>query len=661
MSAALRYRPEIDGLRALAVLAVMLFHAGNRAFPGGYVGVDIFFVISGFLITSIISKEVDNKQFSFAHFYERRIRRIFPALYFLLLSVLLAGLVFLTPPELRNLGQSVFATVAFAGNIFFYFKSGYFDPDGETQPLLHMWSLGVEEQFYIFFPVFLLLVSQWGRRWLIPLLATILVASLVASVAKSTSDPAGVFYLPHFRGWELLVGCILALWMRAGFFADGVSKPTSYLLEFFALACIAIPVLGYNADTPFPGLTAIPPVLGTAILIAVSRAHTPVGRLLAWKPMTLIGLISYSAYLWHQPLLVIARLRTGFELATWQANLLCLAALGFAYVSWRYVERPFRDSNFLARRQVFLFAAITSALIAGMGLALHFGKGLPHRFESRALQLAATAELSPKRGACHAEAWNQLTAQSACRYGGADTSWAVLGDSHGVELGYALSQALEPSGKGIVHLTYSACPPLLREKVEGTGCTQWLRSTTDWLADNEEIRNVVIVFRHSQYLLGPIRTPLGGADIFHPPFLRSVPPELAKRAYWEDFAQLVGRIAEDGRRVFVVTTVPELPRNPMDYVYTGRWPFLSSVKASIPMDGVRKRQSEVRQNLQRIVSSTRGTVLIDTNEALCDKQGCAVIADSEVLYFDDNHLSLPGAARVVESQLGPYLPSGISR
>lgn len=658
MSVGLKYRPEVDGLRAVAVVAVMLFHAGNSAFPGGYVGVDIFFVISGFLITSIISKEVDQGTFSFASFYERRIRRIFPALYFLLLSVTVAGLVLLTPPELRDLGQSVFATVAFAGNIFFYFKSGYFDPDGEAQPLLHMWSLGVEEQFYIFFPVLLLIVSRWARRWLIPLLAAILAGSVIASIALIESQPSGVFYLPHFRAWELILGCILALWMRSDAIVHRLSKTSTVLLETFGLALIALPVMLYNSDTVFPGLTATPPVLGTAILIAVSRHDTPIGRVLAWRPMVLIGLVSYSAYLWHQPLLVFARLRTGFELPTWQANFICVAAMVLAYVSWRFVERPFRDRDFLSRRGLFALAALTSTVVGGAGLALHFSNGLPQRFSDRAEMLARSAELSPKRALCHADPSNPLTVRNACRYGGQDTKWAVLGDSHGIELGYALSQSLEKRGKGLVHLTYSGCAPVLREEVANPGCTEWLRATVDWLAGADHIQNVVVVFRHSQYLQGPIHPPLGAPEEFHPPFLRSVSAEVATAAYWEDFADLIGRVTRDGRRVFVVVTVPELPRDPMNFAYVGRWPFLSGEQFEIPLDLVGKRQDDVRNNLQRIVAAHPGAVLIDPNNALCDEKQCAVIKDNELLYFDDNHLSLAGAARVVESEFRPHFDNG---
>lgn len=288
------YRPDIDGLRAVAVLGVILYHFEVWPFSGGFVGVDVFFVISGYLITGIIANDLQADRFSILTFYQRRVRRILPALVACVAATSVAGLFILLPNELQDLGQSLIATALFASNIYFWSQSGYFAPAADTQPLLHTWSLAVEEQFYIAFPLILAAVWRWNRRALVPTLLVLALLSLGVSAYQVQQAPQAAFYLSIGRGWELLVGSLIALCRSH---LDKVPATCAWL----GLAAIVASLVGYNEQMPFPGLAALLPCLGAAAII-VSAPGTMVGNFLSSSPMRGIGLISYSLYLWHWPI-----------------------------------------------------------------------------------------------------------------------------------------------------------------------------------------------------------------------------------------------------------------------------------------------------------------------------------------------------------------------
>lgn len=300
----LAYRPEIDGLRAVAVLPVILFHAGVTQMSGGYVGVDVFFVISGFLITGILVRELDAGQFSLLGFYERRARRILPALFLVLSVTGIFGAFVMLPYELAALGRGLVAVIFFMSNVLFWRESGYFAAASELNPLLHTWRLAVEEQYYILFPLLLWACWRWFPRGVIPLLVLATIGSLVLAELLSVRMPSANFYLLPTRAWELLAGSLTAIYLLrrsapGGWLAEGLSVG--------GLAAIIFAILTYASATPFPSLWALAPVLGTVAIIVGANSGTMVGRLLSTTPFVGIGLISYSAYLWHQPLFAFAR------------------------------------------------------------------------------------------------------------------------------------------------------------------------------------------------------------------------------------------------------------------------------------------------------------------------------------------------------------------
>ncbi len=374
----MNYRREIDGLRAIAIVPVVLFHAGFTSFSGGYVGVDVFFVISGYLLTTIIYGEIVQNRFSILKFYERRIRRIMPALVLVILVCLPPAMFWMLPWQLMEFGRSVMAVSLFSSNFFFWSESGYFAPVAESKPLLHTWSLAVEEQFYVFLPLFLILVWRYGKKALLALILIGAFASLLLAEWGWRFSPNAAFYLLPTRAWELLAGSAVAVVLL-----DFEPKPgtRTELASLVGLALILYSIFVFDDYTPFPSLWTGLPVLGTAIIILFCRSQSLIGRLLGTPLCVGIGLISYSAYLWHQPLFAFARLAHWSEIGFGPIVMIALGLLSFflAWASWKFVEGPFRDKTFSAK-QIFRFFAIASVSLLSLGLVAHASNGLPGRF-----------------------------------------------------------------------------------------------------------------------------------------------------------------------------------------------------------------------------------------------------------------------------------------
>lgn len=372
------YRREIDGLRALAVLPVILFHAGFSTVSGGFVGVDVFFVISGFLITSIIVEELAAGKFTLAGFYERRARRILPALFFVLLACLPFAWWLLLPAELVDFGKSVMAVAVSASNLLFWLQTDYFAATAEQIPLLHTWSLAVEEQYYLVFPLIMVLAWGLGKRWLVVVLALVALLSLAWSEWLWRSSVEANFYLIPSRAWELMVGALAAFYLQNKVLVtNGIM---AQIASVFGLVLLGYAVFFFDEGMPFPSVYALVPTLGAVLLIVFATPATWVGQLLVIRPLVWVGLISYSAYLWHQPVFVFARLQALEEPSVGLMAGLCVITLGLAWFSWRFVEQPFRDRYRFTRTQIFSGAVIGSALFIALGAGLVWTEGLASRF-----------------------------------------------------------------------------------------------------------------------------------------------------------------------------------------------------------------------------------------------------------------------------------------
>jgi len=362
----MQYRSEIDGLRALALIPVIFFHAGFEVFSGGFVGVDVFFVISGYLITSILIEDLENKRFSILYFYERRARRILPALFLVILICIPFAFFLMTPYQIKDFSQSLIAVSLFASNIFFQRKNDYFSPNAEEAPLIHTWSLAVEEQYYLLFPIFLIIAWRYKRNkifWIIILLAII---SLLISELRSNSSETANFYMTTSRAWELFAGSISAFIFQK----KGLQKNNTFAL--LGLAMIMFSIFAYNEKTPFPSAYTLLPVLGTVIIVLYATTGTLVAKLLSTKAFVGIGLISYSAYLWHQPIFAFARIESIDSPSFTLMVILSFASIVFAYISWRYIEKPFRNKKIITQRKIFNYAIFGIIFLICIGLAGYY-------------------------------------------------------------------------------------------------------------------------------------------------------------------------------------------------------------------------------------------------------------------------------------------------
>jgi peptidoglycan/LPS O-acetylase OafA/YrhL len=377
----MRYRPEVDGLRAIAVVSVILFHAGFSLFSGGYIGVDIFFVISGYLITTIIISELEKGAFSLIAFYDRRIRRIIPALFVVLLLTFFVAWFWLLPSDMLEFLKSVLAVISFSSNFFFWQQTNYWNIASELKPLLHTWSLAVEEQFYILYPPAIMILWRYKKKLVLPSFLVLSGISLFIAQWAAYNEPVAGFYLLPTRSWELLIGANIAiafLYHRQLIDKLRSNKLADEILGWVGIWLIGYSVFKFQSTTPFPSAYALLPTLGTGFIL-LSSSNTMVGRLLGIKPLVGIGLISYSAYLLHQPLFAFARYIAPKELD--QYVLLGLVFLNFflAYFSWKFIENPFRNKEIVSKKNVFRFFAIGIVVLVSVGVAGYLSNGFDQR------------------------------------------------------------------------------------------------------------------------------------------------------------------------------------------------------------------------------------------------------------------------------------------
>lgn len=616
------YRADIDGLRAIAILPVLLFHAHVSGFSGGYVGVDIFFVISGFLITGIIAREVDEGRFSIIRFYERRARRIMPALGVMLVAVLAGAAWLYLPGDFESVPKSALAATLFISNIFFFTETGYFAGGADTKPLLHTWSLAVEEQFYIGFPILLMLVARFIPRHRIAIVGGIAALSLAIAIALQRDTSGFAFYMLPPRAWELFTGALLALgaipavrprWLREGIALAG-------------LAAIGFAVHYYDRDTLFPGITAMLPVVGAAAIIHCAPG-TLTGRLLSLRAMTWVGLISYSLYLWHWPLIVLTEYATDAELSGARAVIVILAAFAAAVLSWRFVEQPFRDPRRVSQRRIFLLTGGAMAALCAIALAMIAAGPWPTRFSPQVLALAAgSSDVSPYRAQCHDV---DMRGATPCTLGAANMPPdAILwGDSHGVELAYALSEAARTHNRALIQRTTSSCPPV--EGYDAPRDPRCARTNTAVLKAIHADRSLRHVFLAAYWANETFNTPAFAAQV----------------------DSTIAALVADGRKVTVFGPVPpqdfNVPRELAHFARDNR------IETAMGNDAAKVRASTARLLAIFAKWQARGVVLIDPVDTLCVTGRCDIIRDGKPLYFDSHHLSVAGARLLVRSG-APY-------
>lgn len=613
------YRRDIDGLRAIAILPVLFYHAKVGLFPGGYIGVDVFFVISGYLIAGIIAREIDDGRFSLLKFYERRARRIMPALMVVLVLTLCAAAYVYFPGDFKKVPPSALMTLAFVSNVGFFMETGYFAGGAETMPLLQTWSLAVEEQFYIGFPLLLILIARFmpTRRFMI--IAVIALISFSIAVATQSDGTGSAFYLLPARAWELFVGALLATsaipkiatrWLREG-------------IAFLGLAAIAYAALFFTHTTTFPGVNALFPVLGSAALIH-SAQRTVTGRLLETAPLVGVGLISYSLYLWHWPLIVFTEYIVGQKLSGMQSAAVILVSLIAAFLSWRFVERPFRSSTAFDRAAIFKWTGGSIAIAATFSLGLMATDGWPSRFLPQTLRLdAARGDISPARDICMTGQIGGLRPE--CSLGAAVAPTAILwGDSHGAELAWALSENFAKRGASLMQRTRGSCPPILgyQTTASGAGCVDFNQNVFETIQANKDLKTVILVAVWA-----------GGAY---------EGPEDVKR-----LDQTIRRLRALNRKVILIGAVPpqsfNVPRHLAKLAQAGK----PTTEIAVLRPEFPKQTAWLRARYPRWRSL--GVTIVEPAEILCKGENCAIARAGQPLYFDAHHLSLSGARLIAGS------------
>jgi peptidoglycan/LPS O-acetylase OafA/YrhL len=638
------YRSDIDGLRALAVLAVLFYHLGLTGFSGGYIGVDLFFVISGFLITRQILRETAEGAFSLLSFYERRVRRLVPALLLMLAVSLAVGAALLLPQDFTYLARNAASAGAFISNFSYWMQVDYFHGDAKTRVLLHTWSLGVEEQFYLTFPLMLLFCLKYGRSFMVRMVLALALISFFACIWVSSIDHATAFYLLPFRAWEFLIGALLAM----GAIGSIKAQMHRQIAAMAGLLLITLSIVMFDDTTSFPAANALLPCLGTALLIH-SGADTPVGRLLSTEPMRFVGRISYSVYLWHWPLIVFANYVVIRPLTLFENLALAAVSLSLGYLSWRFVEQPFRAQ--VAHKSswsVLKLAGMTTAVICGIASLIYVERGLPDRFQDRTVKLASyTGSMNPKSDKC-GDVKLQLAPQSTCTIGDdRKTNSMLWGDSHAGTLFGAL-QNIGDEGQGIIYGATPQCPPLY-EMGTSKECLEGNRRRLDYVLSHPEIDTVIIAARWSLYLDGRL-TSMGDAETNNGvPVLMNgeeVPYPLfsneARDAFRSGLGRLVKQLLAADKKVVLVYPVPEtgfdIPSTLALMNNRGQDPASFTTPRAEYVD----RQQHALSILDGL-GIRDGLTRIYPDRIFCPTSRCITYAKGAPLYFDSHHLSIPGA------------------
>lgn len=617
----MKYRPEIDGLRAVAVIPVILFHSGYQGISGGFVGVDIFFVISGFLITSLLLKDVTDGSFSVLQFYARRARRILPALFFVIMCTIPLSYLWLSPQDLKSYFRSVFATSTFVSNILFWQETGYFATAAESKPLIHTWSLAVEEQYYIVIPFVVMFFFRRGLKHLAVAFLLILVSSLVLSQWASVNYPSFSYFFILTRSWELVVGGLVAIFLRS-------SRMNKFAVANGALTLLGLSMIGLSLflideGTVFPGFWALLPVLGTALVVLGGGTPSIGNAFLSSPPLVFVGQLSYSAYLWHQPLFAYAKYRTlGAPPASLMVGL-TFATFAFAYISWRFVERPFRHDGVFGALSVSRVIAISASalgVLAIVGVVGSVSDGYPRRHP---LLVGKDIDLGWKDAG-----WVENAASS---------KFVLVGDSHARHYFLALREKLGS-------LTMLAQPSCLsigdfvssRKDIKYGLNTRACLEVSDNLAEILSEGETTHLFL-SYYWMKDVydrRTAKEMGNLEDADLLR------------EFLSGVIGWVHEISPNTTVVLIAPTpgaiVAGRDMELGYV-RCLFVAGGSCPVSYSKRIREGQAVTMAIYDGAQEIQQVIVIDPSSGLCDDWRCYIVKDGALLFSDVGHLTLEGA------------------
>ncbi len=636
----MKYRAEIDGLRSIAVIPVILFHAGFEQFSGGFVGVDVFFVISGYLITTIILSEMEKGTFSLINFYDRRARRILPALFLVMFFSLPFAWFWLLPSDMKDFSQSLVAVSTFSSNILFWQETGYWGVDNELKPLLHTWSLAVEEQYYIIFPLFLMMMWKFQERWILGSFMLLAIISLMTSQYGAYYTPTANFFLLPTRAWELAIGASIAfyfLYKKQTIRTLLSHKIIDETLGVIGLILIGYSVFSFNETVPFPSFFALIPTVGTGLIILFSSKNTLVGQLLGARILVGIGLISYSAYLWHQPLFAFARHRSLTEPSELLFSVLALLSFTLAYLSWRYVEKPFRKKGLLSRKVVFIFWISGSAVFIAIGVTGHLTKGFNGlSFKNKLTQDIIEEKWEVNYGLSET-CDGSFTLSSECRTSD-EPEILIWGDSYAIHLVQGFVASAPPDPK-IIQMTKSVCGPFFdiapvtsKYPVSwAKGCLEFTDEVRKWIKANKTVKYVVVSSLFGQYISKDNKLLSRNGNLEDANFNAAI----------REFNNTLKELKSMG--VIPLVFSPP-PANGIDLgrcLAKAEWMGLNLDKCDFNLNQILQVRKDVYHFLENIKQNYR---VVRLDNMICGDSQCKTHFGSTWLFRDKGHLSRSGSA-----------------
>ena len=649
------YRPEIDGIRTIAVLSVLFFHAQFEIFSGGFIGVDVFFVISGYLITSVILREISLNKFTFINFYDKRIRRIFPALFFVIFCSVPFALLLMLPSDIRGYSQTLFASTIFGSNFLFWIQSGdYFDTGSIWKPLHHTWSLAIEEQFYFFHPIFLLIITKLSFRLQKIILLIGIFLSIAICIYLLDIDSKGNFYLLPSRVWELFAGAFLA-YLNIEKIKTLFSKNINDLIVIFGLILIFYAIITFDSLTPHPSLLTVIPVLGTVLIIIFGGKYGFSGFLLTNKIVVYIGLISYSLYLWHYPIFVFSRYFFLQDLTILNYFILIFITFLLSIFSYNYIEQPFRNRTKFKRKTIFTFFFILSILFLYISFIGSRTNGFEYKFKDEKLKNILIVK---KTGMEDINGFHGVYPSKTSLIGddSKTPSWALIGDSHAGSLASEMSRYLGSKNLSAIQLSQGGCGYVLGLKKSYSNplfCEE-LNIEIEKIILSKEIQNIVISARYVRYLFKTgYDNGEGGKE-----------SDLEDTFYYKDrqnddnvrienvlkgYSNTIEKLLLSGKRIFLVYPVPEIgwdvPRQSFKS-YNRK----SLIDVTVSYQSYLDRSKLVIDVFNKF-TSYENFIKIDPSILFCNIKTpgrCETSINDKLLYFDDDHVSNYGAQMLID-------------
>jgi peptidoglycan/LPS O-acetylase OafA/YrhL len=637
-----KYRPEVDGLRAIAVASVLFFHAGFTEVPGGFMGVDIFFVISGYLITSLIKKDIAGGKFALSTFWERRFRRILPPLFVVISATLVASLFIFLPIELAEFGKQLMAQSLFSSNLLFAKQGGYFDAANELKPMLHTWSLAVEEQFYLFFPLAMYAIGKFFNKKYAPFFTVGSIISLALSLIYIGISQRYAFYLLPFRGWELLAGSLIAVAPRLR--SKTIKEVISCISALVILGCFIF----YKDTYAFPGYVALLPVIGTmGVIWANDGELTLIGKVLKSRGMVGLGLISYSLYLWHWPIFVLV----GYALIPYskftpEIGLICIAiSTILATATFYLIERPVRQRKVLtSSKSIYVSSFAGLALFGALGGALVYMQGLPGRFSEPVLSYAlAGGDINPKRWECDAPSVSRISISDVCNTNksAGKATFAVWGDSQGDAMMPAFYELSNRFSKNGLVLTSRGCKPILDMENDSAVFKYHCVEQNDAFLKLIEREKIPTVF-----LIGAWRgLGLEGRDRIVGNWYH---PDSTKYSSWKMAA--LGRTVDEllrlGVDVHIIIDPPQASEDP-SRILAMQERYSIQEKFTIPLGPYNEALEKGILQFRKEYANPKVT-FIDPRPLLCGLDSCKTESKGKGLYYDRTHLGTTGAKLLTE-------------